>query len=110
MKTTAGTKGPGDQVAMRPGSMSRARLRDSATTRLRDQRGSALAAVLVLLELLTMVGVAMVNSTFTEVSVAYNSGVTAAAHYAAEAAASPAIHKPSPNTGMPRATHRPGPR
>src|SRR5213592_4372752 len=58
------------------------RLRDSATTRLRDQHGSALAAVLVLVVLLTMVGVAMVNSTFTEISVAYNAGDTAAAQNA----------------------------
>src|SRR5207247_1999484 len=71
------------------------RLRDSATTRLRDQRGSALAAVLVLVVLLTMVGVAMVNSTFTEISVAYNAGDTAAAQYAAEAGlsrAASAVH------------------
>src|SRR2546430_2709527 len=75
------------------------RLRDSATTRLRDQRGSALAAVLVLVVLLTMVGVAMVNSTFTEISVAYNAGDTAAAQYAAEAGLSPAIYELSPNAG-----------
>src|SRR5256886_17551664 len=67
------------------------RLRDSATTRLRDQRGSALAAVLVLVVLLTMVGVAMVNSTFTEISVAYNASDAGAAQYAAEAGLSPAM-------------------
>src|SRR5437016_4204928 len=75
------------------------RLRDSATTRLRDQRGSALAAVLVLVVLLTMVGVAMVNSTFTEISVAYNAGDTAAAQYAAEAGLSRAIYELSQNAG-----------
>jgi len=75
------------------------RLRDRATTRLRDQRGSALAAVLVLVVLLTMVGVAMVNSTFTEISVAYNAGDTAAAQYAAEAGLSRAIYELSQNAG-----------
>src|SRR5437667_3299819 len=75
------------------------RLRDSATTRLRDQHGSALAAVLVLVVLLTMVGVAMVNSTFTEISVAYNAGDTASAQYAAEAGLSRAIFELSQNTG-----------
>src|SRR5213594_2080511 len=75
------------------------RLRDSATTRLRDQRGSALAAVLVLVVLLTMVGVAMVNSTFTEISVAYNAGDTASAQYAAEAGLSRAIYELSQNAG-----------
>src|SRR5213593_714002 len=75
------------------------RLRDSATTRLRDQRGSALAAVLVLVVLLTMVGVAMVNSTFTEISVAYNAGDAAAAQYAAEAGLSRAIYELSQNAG-----------
>src|SRR5213594_3058095 len=75
------------------------RLRDSATTRLRDQRGSALAAVLVLVVLLTMVGVAMVNSTFTEISVAYNAGDTAAAQYAAEAGLSRAMYELGQNPG-----------
>src|SRR5439155_98902 len=69
------------------------RLRDSATTRLRDQRGSALAAVLVLVVLLTMVGVAMVNSTFTEISVAYNASDAGAAQYAAEAGLSRAMYE-----------------
>src|SRR5436309_5764981 len=63
------------------------------------QRGSALAAVLVLVVLLTMVGVAMVNSTFTEISVAYNAGDTAAAQYAAEAGLSRAIYELSQNAG-----------
>src|SRR5438094_9077537 len=75
------------------------RLRDSATTRLRDQRGSALAAVLVLVVLLTMVGVAMVNSTFPEISVAYNAGDSAAAQYAAEARLSRASYAVSQNAG-----------
>src|SRR5207247_2445959 len=75
------------------------RLRDCASARLRDQRGSALAAVLVLVVLLTMVGVAMVNSTFTEISVAYNAGDTAAAQYAAEAGLSRAIYELSQNAG-----------
>src|SRR3989454_7699386 len=69
------------------------RVRDCASSRLRDQRGSALAAVLVLVVLLTMVGVAMVNSTFTEISVAYNAGDTAAAQYAAEAGLSRAMYE-----------------
>src|SRR5437867_6519711 len=46
-----------------------------------------------------MVGVAMVNSTFTEISVAYNAGDTAAAQYAAEAGLSRAIFELSQNTG-----------
>src|SRR5437016_11491924 len=75
------------------------RLRDSATTRLRDQRGSALAAVLVLVVLLTMVGVAMVNSTFTEISVAYNASDTSAAQYAAEAGLSRAMYELGQNPG-----------
>src|SRR5437667_345138 len=73
------------------------RLRDAATARLSDERGSALAAVLVLVVLLTMVGVAMVNSTFTEISVAYNAGDTASAQYAAEAGLSRAIYELSQN-------------
>src|SRR5436853_6229957 len=75
------------------------RLRDAATARLSDERGSALAAVLVLVVLLTMVGVAMVNSTFTEISVAYNAGDTASAQYAAEAGLSRAIYELSQNAG-----------
>src|SRR5213083_1796796 len=75
------------------------RVRDCASARLRDQRGSALAAVLVLVVLLTMVGVAMVNSTFTEISVAYNAGDTASAQYAAEAGLSRAIYELSQNAG-----------
>src|SRR6059036_1650051 len=75
------------------------RLRDYATTRLRDEHGSALAAVLVLVVLLTMVGVAMVNSTFTEISVAFNAGDAAAAQYAAEAGLSRAIYELSQNAG-----------
>src|SRR5437879_12503918 len=75
------------------------RLRDAGTARLSDERGSALAAVLVLVVLLTMVGVAMVNSTFTEISVAYNAGDTAAAQYAAEAGLSRAIYELNQNAG-----------
>src|SRR3989449_1094427 len=63
------------------------------------ERGSALAAVLVLVVLLTMVGVAMVNSTFTEISVAYNAGDASAAQYAAEAGLSRAIYELSQNAG-----------
>src|SRR2546428_102900 len=61
------------------------RLRDSATARLRDQRGSALPVVLVLVVLLTVAGVAMVNSTLTETSIAYKPSESAAAQYAASA-------------------------
>src|SRR2546427_4884340 len=75
------------------------RVRDCASARLRDQRGSALAAVLVLVVLLTMVGVAMVTPTFTEISVAYNAGATASAQYAAEAGLSRAIFELSQNAG-----------
>src|SRR5437867_5069495 len=63
------------------------------------ERGSALAAVLVLVVLLTMVGVAMVNSTFTEISVAFNAGDAAAAQYAAEAGLSRAIYELGQNAG-----------
>src|SRR5213594_1560988 len=63
------------------------------------ERGSALAAVLVLVVLLTMVGVAMVNSTFTEISVAYNASDAGAAQYAAEAGLSRAIYELSQNAG-----------
>src|SRR5438876_4251495 len=75
------------------------RLRDSATARLRDQRGSALAAVLVLVVLLTVAGVAMVNSTFTEISVAYNAGDASAAQDAAEAGLSRAMYELGQNAG-----------
>src|SRR2546428_11381251 len=75
------------------------RLRDCATARLRDQRGSALATVLVLVVLLTVVGAAMVNNTLTEISVAYNAGDAAAAQYAAEAGLSRAMYELSQNSG-----------
>src|SRR5256712_1282568 len=75
------------------------RLRDSATARLRDQRGSALATVLVLVVLLTVAGAAMVNSALTETSIAYNTGDSAAAQYAAEAGLSRAIYELSQNAG-----------
>jgi len=58
-----------------------------------------MAAVLVLVVLLTVVGVAMVNSTFTEISVAFNAGDAAAAQYAAEAGLSRAIYELSQNAG-----------
>src|SRR3989475_6670388 len=75
------------------------RLRDSATARLRDQRGSALPVVLVLVVLLTVAGVAMVNSTLTETSIAYNQSDSAAAQYAAEAGLSRAMYELSQNSG-----------
>src|SRR2546425_8624818 len=75
------------------------RLRDCATARLRDQRGSALATVLVLVVLLTVAGAAMVNSALTETSIAYNTGDSAAAQYAAEAGLSRAIYELSQNAG-----------
>src|SRR5881409_816990 len=75
------------------------RVRDCASARLRDQRGSALAAVLVLVVLLTMVGVAMVNSTFTEISVAYNASDASATQYAAEAGLSRAMYELGQNPG-----------
>src|SRR5438876_6207578 len=81
MKTTAGTREQGNQ-GTRQAAWIRAR-GPRPEARLLDERGSALAAVLVLVVLLTMVGVAMVNSTFTEISVAYNAGDTASALYAA---------------------------
>src|SRR5207249_240575 len=74
----------------------------SAGTRqahLHNERGSALAAVLVLVVLLTVVGVAMVNSTFTEISVAFNAGDAAAAQYAAEAGLSRAMYELGQNAG-----------
>src|SRR2546426_9927185 len=97
------------------------RLRDCATARLRDQRGSALgpyqprwksvvnvalrseagsalAVVLVLIVLLTVAGVVMVNSTLTETSIAYNQSDSAAAQYAAEAGLAPALYGLTPNS------------
>src|SRR5205809_296570 len=97
MKTTAGTREQGNQ-GTRQAAWIRAR-GPRPEARLLDERGSALAAVLVLVVLLTMVGVAMVNSTFTEISVAYNAGDTAAAQYAAEAGLSRAIYELSQNAG-----------
>src|SRR3989475_8663060 len=75
------------------------RLRDSATARLRDQRGSALAVVLVLVVVLTVAGAAMVNSTLTETSIAYNQSDSAAAQYAAEAGLSRAMYELTQNAG-----------
>src|SRR5213592_935491 len=97
MKTTAGTRERGNQ-GTRQAAWIRARGPGSEAPLL-DERGSALAAVLVLVVLLTMVGVAMVNSTFTEISVAYNAGDTAAAQYASEAGLSRAIYELSQNAG-----------
>src|SRR3989442_13708970 len=98
------------------------RLRDCATARLRDQRGSALgpyqprwksvvnvalrseagsalAVVLVLIVVLTVVGAAMVNNALTEITIAYNTGDSAAAQYAAEAGLSRAMYELSQNAG-----------
>src|SRR3989442_4985644 len=97
MKTTAGTREQGNK-GTRQAAWIRAR-GPRPEARLLDERGSALAAVLVLVVLLTMVGVAMVNSTFTEISVAYNAGDTASAQYAAEAGLSRAIFELSQNAG-----------
>src|SRR2546426_9021280 len=63
------------------------------------ERGSGLAAVLVLVVLLTVAGVAMVNSTLTETSIAYNQSDSAAAQYAAEAGLSRAMYELSQNAG-----------
>src|SRR3989442_3373554 len=75
------------------------RLRDSATARLRDQRGSALAVVLVLVVVLPVAGAAMVNTALTEITIAYNTGDSAAAQYAAEAGLSRAMYELSQNAG-----------
>src|SRR3989475_11694388 len=75
------------------------RLRDSATARLRDQRGSALAVVLVLVVVLTVAGAAMVNTALTEITIAYNTGDPAAAQDAAEAGLSRAMYEQSQNAG-----------
>src|SRR2546422_4947270 len=75
------------------------RNRMSWQSRLRDQRGSALAAVLVLVVLLTVAGVAMVNSTLTETSIAYNQSDSAGAQYAAEAGLPGAMYELSQNSG-----------
>src|SRR2546428_5779268 len=66
---------------------------------LRSEAGSALAVVLVLIVVLTVVGAAMVNNTLTEISIAYNSGDPAAAQYAAEAGWSRAMYELSQNAG-----------
>src|SRR2546428_9991712 len=63
------------------------------------ERGSALATVLVLVVLLTVAGVAMVNSALTEITIAYNTGDSAAAQYAAEAGLSRAMYELSQNAG-----------
>src|SRR5712691_1168381 len=63
------------------------------------ERGSALAVVLVLIVVLTVAGAAMVNTTLTEISVAYNAGDAVAAQYAAEAGLSRAIYELSQNAG-----------
>src|SRR2546426_8065723 len=75
------------------------RNRMSWQSRLRDQRGSGLAAVLVLVVLLTVAGVVMVNSTLTETSIAYNQSDSAAAQYAAEAGLARAMYELSQNAG-----------
>src|SRR2546427_9725684 len=66
---------------------------------LRSEAGSALAAVLVLVVLLTVAGVAMVNSTLTETSIAYNQSDSAAAQYAAEAGLSRAMYELTQKAG-----------
>src|SRR2546425_2337450 len=91
------TESPNRGIAESQNGLSR--LRDCATARLRDQRGSALAVVLVLVVLLTVAGVAMVNSTLTETSIAYNQSDSAAAQYAAEAGLSRAMYELSQNAG-----------
>src|SRR2546427_3944603 len=75
------------------------RWRDCAKVALRSEAGSALAVVLVLIVVLTVVGAAMVNNTLTEISIAYNSGDSAAAQYAAEAGLSRAMYELSQNAG-----------
>src|SRR3989449_1098565 len=75
------------------------RLRDCAPGSLFGERGSALATVLVLVVLLTVVGAAMVNNALTEISIAYNTGDSAAAQYAAEAGLSRAMYELSQNAG-----------
>src|SRR5207247_1499921 len=97
MKTTAGTRERGNQ-GTRQAAWIRARGPGSEAPLL-DERGSALAAVLVIRVLRTMVDDAMMNSTFTEISVAYNAGDTAAAQYASEAGLSRAIYELSQNAG-----------
>src|SRR2546428_4974274 len=92
----AGFAGSGRSAGTRNGL---SRLRDWATARLRDQRGSALAVVLVLIVVLTVVGAAMVNNALTEISIAYNSGDSAAAQYAAEARLSRAMYELSQTAG-----------
>src|SRR2546428_13456871 len=78
------------------------RLRDSATARLRDQRGSALAVVLVLVAVLTVAGAAMVNTALTEITIAYNTRDPAPAHYAPEPGPPRAPHRLSHNARWPR--------
>src|SRR5712691_11057824 len=63
------------------------------------ERGSALATVLVLVVLLTVAGAAMVNNALTEITIAYNTGDSAAAQYAAEAGLSRAMYELSQNAG-----------
>src|SRR3989475_6229422 len=75
------------------------RLRDCATARLRDERGSALAVVLVLVVVLTVAGTGMVNTPLTEITIAYNHGASAAAQYAAGAGLSRAMYELSQNAG-----------
>src|SRR3989441_427037 len=89
MKTTAGTRKPGNQGTRQTG----------IEARRFGERGSALAVVLVLIVVLTVVGAAMVNNTLTEISIAYNSGDSAAAQYAAEAGLSRAMYELSQNAG-----------
>src|SRR2546426_7622813 len=92
----AGFAGSGRSAGTRNGL---SRLRDWATARLSDQRGSALAVVLVLIVVLTVVGAAMVNNALTEITIAYNTGDSAAAQYAAEAGLSRAMYELSQNAG-----------
>src|SRR2546427_3272081 len=92
----AGFAGSGRSAGTRNGL---SRLRDWATARLSDQRGSALAVVLVLIVVLTVAGAAMVNNALTEITIAYNTGDSAAAQYAAEAGLSRAMYELSQNAG-----------
>lgn len=91
---TAGTREPENQRTRQTRIEARS---PKPGARLFDERGSALAVVLVLVVVLTIVGAAMVNNTLTEISIAYNQGDSIAAQYAAEAGLSRAMYELSQN-------------
>lgn len=57
------------------------------------QRGSVLVTILVLIVVLTVIGAAIVSTSLTEITIAFNQGDAAASHQQAEAGIARAVHE-----------------